>query len=302
MVYAEARAEMGLERRLCSREPETKRSYSSSSVASAASGYNASRPLNREEIFISQIRQRAQLLDEAFQQRLVALIQSHSVKEGWAAETKRVEDDQGCTRSSSPSTINNTRAALPERSHIHRQWLWGKTSSCCFSNYMATRIEEVSAAAGHTWDTTSVSSTGAEVLCAFCSAGSELGLVIVHPAQPKSMERMREKVAEYASDCAEWPRTACILDPIRASVVCETPGQMLEVASWFLKQQSDRDGPSARRMPEPERATAEWGLRVCRVKNKFAMDNDQLVRDRLLSRTGHRAWRGGGKREQGRLD
>ena len=40
---------------------------------------------------------------------------------------------------------------------------------------------------------------------------------------------MREKLAEYADDGAEWPLTACILDPVRASVSCPGPAQILEV-------------------------------------------------------------------------
>ena len=41
--------------------------------------------------------------------------------------------------------------------------------------------------------------------------------------------RMREKLAEYSADGAMWPLTACILDPVRASVVCSGPAQILEV-------------------------------------------------------------------------
>ena len=40
---------------------------------------------------------------------------------------------------------------------------------------------------------------------------------------------MREKLAEYSADGAMWPLTACILDPVRASVVCSGPAQILEV-------------------------------------------------------------------------
>jgi hypothetical protein len=45
---------------------------------------------------------------------------------------------------------------------------------------------------------------------------------------------MREKLAEYAAEGAAWPLCANILDPVRASVVCGGPGQMVEVAEWFL--------------------------------------------------------------------
>ena len=42
---------------------------------------------------------------------------------------------------------------------------------------------------------------------------------------------MMEKLAEYAADGLEWPLTACILDPVRASVVCSGPAEMLEVST-----------------------------------------------------------------------
>ena len=42
---------------------------------------------------------------------------------------------------------------------------------------------------------------------------------------------MREKLAEYAAEGATWPLTANILDPVRSSVVCNGPAQMLEVST-----------------------------------------------------------------------
>jgi hypothetical protein len=78
--------------------------------------------------------------------------------------------------------------------------------------------------------------------------------VWVSPAQAKTVARMTEKVKEYVG--AEWPRTACILDPVRASVVCEGAAQILEVAGWFLSG-----------LP----ASARQRFPVCRVKNKFAL-------------------------------
>ena len=58
---------------------------------------------------------------------------------------------------------------------------------------------------------------------------------------------MQEKVAEYAGEGAEWPRTACILDPVRASVVCSGPAQMLEV------------GPSVLSKPNAQKAAPQLG-------------------------------------------
>ena len=39
---------------------------------------------------------------------------------------------------------------------------------------------------------------------------------------------MRDKLREYAAEGAEWPLAACILDPVRASVVCRGPAQALK--------------------------------------------------------------------------
>ena len=97
-----------------------------------------------------------------------------------------------------------------------------------------------------------------EVQCRF---RSREGPVWVIPAPVKGAARMREKVAEYRAEGAPWPRAACILDPVRATVVCQGPAEMLEVAGWFLS-----GAGGAGRLP------------VCRVKNKFAHDKESLVR------------------------
>ena len=55
--------------------------------------------------------------------------------------------------------------------------------------------------------------------------------VEVHAAAPKTVARMREKLAEYAPPHprAVWPLSANILDPVRLSVVCHGAAQILEV-------------------------------------------------------------------------
>jgi hypothetical protein len=98
-----------------------------------------------------------------------------------------------------------------------------------------------------------------EMACSFSDAN---GPVIVSGAPIKGVVRMREKLSEYAADGAEWPLTACILDPIRASVICNGPRQMLEVCGWFTSKES--------------------GMPVCRIKNKFALDKAALVVDPIL--------------------
>jgi hypothetical protein len=78
-----------------------------------------------------------------------------------------------------------------------------------------------------------------EVVCAFEGGdGGGPSAVGVWAAPAKTAARMREKLAEYAAEGAAWPLCANILDPVRASVVCSGPGQMLEVARWFLTNPS----------------------------------------------------------------
>ncbi len=84
--------------------------------------------------------------------------------------------------------------------------------------------------------------------------------VSVYPARPKTASRMREKVQEYVEAGAIWPRAACILDPVRASIVVRGADQIMEVAQWFL-----------------EAAPAREMFSVCRVKNKFALSGSELV-------------------------
>ena len=105
-------------------------------------------------------------------------------------------------------------------------------------------------------DTTDISDNtrNAKYFCSFESSGTE-GPVAVYCARPKRAERIREKLAEYRSEGADWPLTASILDPVRASVVCHGPAQMLDVCKWFTVQlQKDQT----------------WRLTPCRIKNKFS--------------------------------
>ena len=102
-----------------------------------------------------------------------------------------------------------------------------------------------------------------EVRCVF--AGGAKSEVSVCPAPTKSVARMREKLAEYAAEGAAWPLTAQILDPVRASVVCQGPAEMLEVAQWFMEDGQPSSGECHARLP------------VCRVKNKFALKKEELV-------------------------
>jgi len=101
------------------------------------------------------------------------------------------------------------------------------------------------------------------------------GMVSVCSAPVKTLSRMREKIREYSLEMqgghgSSWPLSANILDPIRASIVCEGPSQILEVFRWFSNDSSDGS------CDEPVK------MRVCRIKNKFSFPKEELVGGSVL--------------------
>ena len=64
-----------------------------------------------------------------------------------------------------------------------------------------------------------------------CSFSDGPAPVVVRAAPIKRLARMREKIAKYTPPHprSRWPLTANILDPIRSSVVCKGPRQILQV-------------------------------------------------------------------------
>ena len=82
--------------------------------------------------------------------------------------------------------------------------------------------------------------------------------VELHSAPVKSAARMREKLCDYGvpGSSGAWPFAASILDPVRVSVVCEGPSQILQVLSWFID------------------SSEETGLPICRIKNGFAEEGN----------------------------
>jgi hypothetical protein len=93
-------------------------------------------------------------------------------------------------------------------------------------------------------------------------------LVEVHPGPVKTLVRMREKLAEYLppdSRCV-WPLAANVLDPVRASVVACGPGRVRQVVRWFAAAGVAGSGGGCDGDGYPD-----GRLRVCRVKNGFAM-------------------------------
>jgi hypothetical protein len=108
---------------------------------------------------------------------------------------------------------------------------------------------------------------GTQIVCAF-RGGTAVVEVLTAPV--KTLARMREKVLEYSAEAAAcvpgsqpgwvWPQAARIVDPIRTSIVCNGPAQILEAFRWFSE---GLDGRS--------------GVPICRVKNRFAFDKGEIL-------------------------
>ena len=82
---------------------------------------------------------------------------------------------------------------------------------------------------------------------------------------------------------SEWPLCANILDPVRASVVCSGPSQIMQVLSWYTgsaseiaTKESDAIEPAAA-ADSCELQRRAIGMPMCRMKNKFAFAKDELV-------------------------
>ena len=65
----------------------------------------------------------------------------------------------------------------------------------------------------------------------FCIFREGPAFVEIRAAPVKKLSRMREKLAKYSPPHlrSKWPLAANILDPVRASVVCAGPSQILQV-------------------------------------------------------------------------
>ena len=95
------------------------------------------------------------------------------------------------------------------------------------SSTLSTRI---------TGDTSSIPTPShgpASISCSCLFLGQAPAPVDVYSAPIKTLERMQEKVFEYVREAGggggQWPLCANILDPVRASVVCSGPNQILQV-------------------------------------------------------------------------
>ncbi len=100
---------------------------------------------------------------------------------------------------------------------------------------------------------------GSNVNVVACDFYDSVGVVEVVSAPIKTIVRMRQKLMEYATAEHCWPLSANILDPVRASIVCEGPSHILQVLNWFFGRHFCHR------------------FSVVRVKNKFAFPTNKLI-------------------------
>ncbi len=282
MVYDEAKTEQ--------EERTRSASTATSSSSSACPG---------EEVFLSQLHSRATLLNYSFQQRVIKVIQSHeapgqegrrraasfesigeSVEPGSPIRTAPLISRFNLIKSKgeTPSCAPAEAFELPSPSATD----WAETCSpdlVVFGKGFGSSqemSEDDPLSDQSTIDTSilrwmnpldrqlsapsqEASSDTLQHVRTTCTFDHGFGNVDVHTAPIKTMARMREKLLEYAADGAQWPLSANILDPVRASIVCDGAAPILEVVGWFTKH------------------GGEAGLRVCRIKNKFSFRREELV-------------------------
>jgi hypothetical protein len=119
-----------------------------------------------------------------------------------------------------------------------------------------------------------------KVLCRFSNGENEVGVV---QAPVKTMDRMREKLLEYIAH-DDWepqlPLAAYILDPIRTSIVCSRPADIIQVLDWLCISNSNTLDSQTMQQPK------QFKLQVSRVKNKFGLARKDTIggyRDLMIS-------------------
>ena len=183
-----------------------------------------------EDIFITQLYRRATLLNDLFQTAVKETLLQHQV---WNESDLSL----ACDSETHPESEEDSIIYDANEFHVEIVMSNGGARASFLSVKEDHMVEE-------------------RIKCQFKSRIAYIDLIA---APVKSVARMREKVAEYALRDDIWPYSANILDPVRASIVCDGPNEILEAFEWF----------------EPcDSATC---LRLCRVKNKFSFKKEDLV-------------------------
>ncbi len=171
--------------------------------------------------------------------------------------------------SSSKNAFKSLGCSISDATRTIKERLGSTSSSISRMNSANTNCELVNAASQSIQTMPSVTRT-----CSF--EGVKAGNVEVFSAPVKTIDRMREKVFEYATESngGGWPLCANILDPVRSSVVCSGPAQILEVFKWFA-------GSNPSMMSDFQEVAQSRGtvrlMPFSRVKNKFAFPKEELL-------------------------
>ena len=253
-----------------------------------------------EEVFLAQLHRRSLLLNDEFQDAVRAVVMHHSsVEIDRSTSAEDLFDGQPRSLSSSKNEAplvdsnipllwkrlfhsssrlfgSSISAAVaceesgnplhPVKHHLgvgadsHGKGYWkgvSNTSLLSNSDIFAERCPSV--------DTESA--RGMKITCKFRDG---IAAVEVLPAPIKTLARMREKVLEYSAETTTstaggkqgngWPQTARIVDPVRSSIVCDGPAQILEVFQWFSEGCEGFPSNS-----------------ICRVKNRFSYAKGELL-------------------------
>ena len=258
----------------------------------AANSHGHSLAILDEEVFVSQLRRRARILDDGFQAAVLRAVQAFALTNCVADKQSLAGVEIGCKRAislddpkpsvsllhlnSPDSTGGNYKMDQgslafwhkydehggkgSERDHARQPIsLQSRISSRMMDKDLEEQTQQSSTSGWRAQAGRGSSSAHDDVVTLECNFRAGPGQVDVQRAPVKTAGRMLEKLAEYAFTGAAWPLTGCILDPVRASVICAGPAAMVEMLVWFEEHEE------------------QTGLKVVRVKNQFGFKNEDLV-------------------------
>jgi hypothetical protein len=237
-----------------------------------------------EEVFLAQLHRRALLLNPGFQDAVKHIVLRNAVEaEGAVVEPLDWDLHENTATgvinevAGRPPSLSSSLAKAPSGSVDTLSWWSRRASASLVMETPSLLTSAVSSRTGSVWKHRGTLKAGSEVLPLRCSSASAESTghgvhimcafqsgaagVEVLTAPVKTLARMREKVLEYAAEAVGgWPQSARIVDPIRASIVCNGPAQILEAFLWFSQGLDGRP-----RVP------------ICRVKNRFSFDKGEIM-------------------------
>lgn len=161
-----------------------------------------------ESVYIAQLHRRAAIIDRAFKTKVVDGL-----------------------RSTLTSSSNASHAQTPPLAHSSGI----ETNPEHVGSIKSLRRMPISSTIGASTEL----STGTDATQVGFQMHGQQVQVEVYFAPIKKQDRMREKLSRYVppNPRCEWPLTAYITDPVRLSIVCDGPTQILEMVRWFVESQ-----------------------------------------------------------------